>query len=133
MIILDTHVLIWWVNADKRLSKKAMSAIKKELNNENGEILISSISAWEVAMLVEKERISLTMNVDDWLETVAEIEAVKFIPINNTIAVQSVALPGNFHSDPADRMIAALSRHLAIPVVTADEKIQKYKHVKTIW
>lgn len=132
MIVLDTHVLIWWVNGDKRLSNIARQTIEKELESE-GELLVSAISAWEIAMLVEKGRLTLTMDIDDWLETVASIEGLAFIPIDVHMSVQSVRLPREFHPDPADRLIVALARHFSVPLLTADEKILAYKHVKTIW
>ena len=131
MIVLDTHALVWWVTGDAELSANARAAIKKELNG--GEIIVSSISAWEIAMLVAREKLVLTVDVDAWLAAVAEIEVVRFVPVNNEIAVRSVSLPGEFHKDPADRMIVATARVLAVPLVTKDEKMRAYPHVKTIW
>jgi PIN domain nuclease of toxin-antitoxin system len=132
VIVIDTHVLIWWVTGDSnQLSQAAKVAIDLEL--QGGEILISSISAWEIAMLVEKERIALSMDVSTWLEVVGQIEAVRFVPVDNEIGVKSTALPGEFHKDPADRMIVATARKFAASLVTADEKIRAYPHVKTIW
>lgn len=131
MIILDTHTLVWWVANDPTLSKKAKAVIEHEL--VGGEIMVSAISAWEIAMLVERERLVLSMDVGSWLVTVSAIEAVHFAPIDSEIAVKSVELPGEFHHDPADRMIVATARKLAAPLVTKDEKIRAYAHVKTIW
>ena len=84
-------------------------------------------------MLVARGRLVLSMDVGDWLDTVASIAAVRFVPLNNAVAVQSVRLPGEFHADPADRMITALARHLAAPLVSADQRMRAYRHVKTIW
>ncbi|WP_024461211.1 type II toxin-antitoxin system VapC family toxin [Marinimicrobium sp. LS-A18] len=133
MIVLDTHVLVWWVNGDSQLSENARAAIEHEQTSENGLILISAISAWEVAMLIEKGRLALSMSVDDWLDVVAEIESVRFVPLDVAVGVQATRLPGDFHKDPADRMIVSLARHLNAPLVTADEKIRAYKHVRSIW
>lgn len=132
MIVLDTHVLLWWVNGGTELTAPAKQAINQELS-DSGEIIISSITAWEIAMLVEKGRLSLAMNIDDWFAVVGEIEGVRFVPLDNDLAIQSVTLPGKFHKDPADRMITALARRYAIPLITADTKIRGYRHVKTIW
>lgn len=132
MIVLDTHVLIWWVSGDERLSKPAALAIRHELENQ-GDILISAISAWEVAMLVEKGRIALSMDLDEWLNAVESIERVSFIPVAPRVAMQSTRLPGNFHQDPADRMLVALAREFNVALVTADSKIQNYPHIKWIW
>ena len=131
MIVVDTHALVWWVNGDECLSSNAKAAIEGEL--DGGKIIVSAISAWEIAMLVERERLVLSMDVGSWLATVADIEAVQFMPVDVEIGVKSVALPGDFHKDPADRMIVATARKLAVPLVTKDEKIQAYAHVKTIW
>src|SRR5574340_1797837 len=132
MILLDTHVLVWWVSTQEgHLSKAAKRAISAELSG--GEILVSSISAWEIAALVQRSRLVLSMDVSSWLATVGEIEAVRFVPVDNQIAVKSTELPGEFHKDPADRMIVATARRFAAPLVTADEKIRGYPHVKTIW
>ena len=132
MIVLDTHILIWWVTADlTKLSPNAISAINQEL--AGGEIIISSITAWEIAMLIAKERIVISMDLNEWLSTIEQIEAVRFYAVENDIAVKSVALPGEFHKDPADRMIVATARKLGCGLVTADEKILNYQHVKSIW
>ena len=131
VIVLDTHALVWWVTGDAELSKKAKTVIEREL--DSGEIIVSAISAWEITMLVAKGRLILSMDVSSWLATVAEIERVKFLPVDMEIANKSVVLPGEFHKDPADRMIVATSRKLAVPVVTQDEKIRSYPNVKTIW
>ena len=133
MIVLDTHTLIWWVNGEDRLSKSALKAINNEINKDDGAILISSITTWEIALLVEKGRLSLTMDTDDWIRTVSAIEKVEFVTVDNDTFIQSVRLPGDFHPDPADRIITALARQHSIPLVTSDRKIIKYKHVKTIW
>lgn len=133
MIVLDTHALVWWVSGHSRLSEQALTAINKELAAADGVILVSSMSAWEVAMLVEAGRLTLTMSVDDWLDNVTEIEGLRFVPIDNDIAVASTRLPGAFHKDPTDRIIVALARHFNVPLVTADERILNYNSVKTLW
>ena len=73
------------------------------------------------------------MDVEEWLSAVEQIEAVNFVPVDNEIAVRSAQLPGEFHKDPADRIIVATSRKLGAPLVTADEKIRGYRHVRSIW
>ena len=132
VIVLDTHALIWWASGDDtRLSTPARKAITDQ--TEAGSIVVSSITAWELAMLVQKERISLSMDVEQWLDTLRQIDRVRFHPVDNDIAIKSANLPGEFHKDPADRMIVATARKLAAPLVTADEKIRAYAHVKCIW
>jgi len=131
VIVLDTHALVWWVTGDPTLSKKAKVAIECEL--AGGEIIVSAICAWEIAVLVEREKLVLSMDVGSWLAKVSTIESVRIVPIDTETAVKSVDLPGDFHKDPADRMIVATARKFAAPLVTKDEKIRAYAHVKTIW
>lgn len=132
MIVLDTHALVWWVNGDARLSSAAQSLIAGT-QASNGQVLVSAISAWELAMLVERGRIALAMDLDEWLQAVASIEGVSFVPITLQVAVQSATLPGAFHKDPADRLIVALARQQNAVLVSADEKIQRYPHVRWVW
>lgn len=132
MIAIDTHVLVWLATgARQMISKKAMKRISEEL--ANGQIWVSAISAWEIAMLVERERLLLSIDVESWLKKVGEINAIRFQPVTNKIALESVRLPGEFHKDPADRMIVATARTMGLALVTADEKIQAYPHVNSVW
>jgi PIN domain nuclease of toxin-antitoxin system len=132
MLVLDTHVLLWWLGDEKKLSIKAKRAIT-EAQKFDSSIVVSAITAWEIAMLVEKGRLTLSTDITAWLHEVELIDAVKFMPVDNEIAIQSTQLPGEFHRDPADRLIVALTRHLSFQLVTADDKIRAYRHVKTIW
>ena len=132
MIVVDTHVLVWWVSDEARLSRCAIEAINETLTS-GSEIIVSSIVAWEISMLINKGRLVLSMDVGSWLDEVTQIDGVRFVPVDNEISIKSTLLPGSFHKDPADRMIVATARRLAVPLVTADEKIINYEHVKTIW
>jgi PIN domain nuclease of toxin-antitoxin system len=132
VIVLDTHALLWWANGERaQLSAAAASAIDAEM--DGGQILVSSMSAWELAMLVERGRVALSMDVASWLDTLSRIDAVQMVPHDSEIAVKSVQLPGDFHKDPADRIIVATARKFAAPLVSADEKIRSYPHVRAIW
>ena len=132
MLVVDTHVLVWWVSGSDLLSTNADKVINGTLAN-GGEIIISSISAWEIAMLISTGRLILSMDIESWLDEIAQIDGVRFVPVDNEIGIKSTQLPGEFHKDPADRMIVATARKLAAPLVTADKRIIAYAHVKTIW
>lgn len=131
MIVLDTHALIWWVDSPIRLSNKARKLIEHEI--KTSEVLISSISVWEIYMLVRKQRLQFTIPLDDWLERVESLPNLKFVPVNNRIASLSVNLPGNLHEDPADRIIAATALKYGATLVTGDKRLLKYPHIQTIW
>ena len=131
MIVLDTHTLVWWVSGDSRLSTKAKTAIDTE--RHDGEILVSAISAWECVMLARAGRLVLSMDTVTWLDTVSQVPGLRFVPVDTPIAIQSVELPGEFHKDPADRMIVATARRFSAALITADSKIRNYPHVQTVW
>jgi PIN domain nuclease of toxin-antitoxin system len=132
MIVLDTHTLIWWVTGvGAELTKTVTSAIKRS-QAQNG-VMISSITAWEIAMLVDRNRLTLTLELSAWLSLVTRVPGIRFIPVDNHIAVTSVNLPGEFHEDPADRIIVATARTFGAPIATRDRRIRSYEHVKTIW
>ena len=132
MIVIDTHVLLWWINRDQTLSTNAAKAIHETLAG-GSEVIISSISAWEISRLIMAGRLVLSMDVENWLVEVTQIDGVRFVPVDNEIGIKSTMLPGEFHKDPADRMIVATARKLAVPLITADEKIRAYQHLITIW
>ena len=132
MIVLDTHTLVWWVTGDPQLSVNASAAIAKE-QQDAGQILVSAITPWEIAMLVQKGRMALAMDIDEWLAAVEGMDGVRMVSISSRVAIQSVQLPGSFHKDPADRLIVALAREVNAPLITADEKIHVYPHVRWLW
>ena len=131
MILLDTHAWIWFISNPEKLSAKAEKAIKKA--RQENDILISSISAWEVALLVSKKRLELTLDVSEWISSSEKLPFIHFIPIDNGIAVRSVYLPQPLYKDPADRIIVATSLKYGAPIITMDEKILGFPHVQSIW
>jgi PIN domain nuclease of toxin-antitoxin system len=94
---------------------------------------VSAISAWEIAMLIDRNRVALAMDLDEWLAAVQSIDGITVVPITPQLAVQSVRLPGAFHKDPADRMIVALAREQNAVLISADDKIRQYPHVRSLW
>ena len=131
MIVLDTHAWIWWVSSPEYLSETAKQIIDEAATGKN--IFISSISAWEIAILVSRGRLKLTMNPADWVAASEALPFFDFVPVSNSIALKSVQLPGILHDDPADRIIIATAVSLGAVLVTKDEKIRNYPHVKTVW
>jgi PIN domain nuclease of toxin-antitoxin system len=131
MIVLDTHTWIWFISKPEVLSKRAKKAVSAAVKEKS--VLISSISAWEVALLVIKKRLTLSLDVTDWIAKSEGLPFIQFIEISNSIAVKSVNLPQPLHSDPADRIIIATALTAGVPLVTKDKKLINYPHVKTIW
>lgn len=131
MIVLDTHVWVWWVSGATVLSDAANQAIECALADRS--ILVSSISAWEVAMLVQRGRLELTMDVGDWIARSEGLPFLSFVPVDNRIAVRATRLEEYPHKDPADRIIVSTAQMLGARLVTRDERLRRYPHVETIW
>jgi PIN domain nuclease of toxin-antitoxin system len=128
LVILDSHALLWHASESRHLSESAKVAI------DAADVLgVSTISAWEIGMLVQKGRLSLKYEVHDWIEQVATLPKVTWMPLDTKIAVLSTRLPGSFHGDPADRIITATALSRGVPLITADRRILEYPHVQTIW
>ena len=127
MIVIDTHIFIWWVNNSSFLKKNHRSFLDKQVD---GAILLNIISLWEIAKAVEKGNLELNISVEKWLNESVENYNISIVSLDIPIVVESTRLPGNFHKDPADQLIVATSRVLDIPLLTEDEKILKYPFVK---
>lgn len=123
-LLLDTHVFLWLMNGDDSLSIDIQDIIQKTCTSNF--LFLSSISVWEIAMLQKKNRISLTQPVHQWFDKVESFPFLKISPLSVSIAIESCFLPGDFHGDPADRMIVATARILNIPLLTRDHKIIAY-------
>jgi PIN domain nuclease of toxin-antitoxin system len=130
MIVLDTHIWVWLVSSPELLSESALTAISKGMSEQT--LLISTISTWEVALLVRKKRLELTMDVSDWVVKSERLPFFRFVPVDNAIAIRSVNLPEPLHSDPADRIIISTAIGEGADLVTKDTKLINYPHVKTI-
>lgn len=127
-ILLDTHVWIWLVlKKDKLLSARAKQVVKSDRQK-----WIAAISCWELAKLVEKNRIGFSIPTLTWIRRSLNQYNIKVADLSPEIAVESTVLRG-FHSDPADQLIAATSRILGFPLVTSDKQILEFAEVDTIW
>lgn len=128
MIILDTHIWIWWVDDNQRLTEKHRQWIEKYQSQGLG---ISIISCWEVAKLVQLGRLSLSISVDEWLKAALAYQGVQLLELTIPIIVESTKLTG-FHRDPADQLITATARIYGCPLLTVDAKILAYPNVETL-
>lgn len=128
MILLDTHVWVWWVSEDEHLSRKHIEVVEANVDSGLG---VSIISCWEVAKLVEYDRLKLAHPVKQWLNEALDYPGIQLLDLTPSIVVESTQLPGNFHRDPADQLIVATARIYDIPLLTLDSKILDYPHVQT--
>lgn len=132
MIVLDTHVLVWWVNGDaKKLSRRARQALGH--HSKRKELLVCSISVFEIATLARRGRLRFNLPVSEWLGRVRRLPEYHIEPLTDDIAEQAGQFGDTFPGDPADRIIAATALMLRVPLVTHDGKLHAIEHVPTIW
>lgn len=127
-LLLDTHVWIWLSMEDKKnLSPNAAKAIR-----EASLKCISAISCWEIAKLVEKGRIGLSIPTLTWIRRSLQEYDIRMVELTAEIAVESTQLKG-MHADPADQIIAATSRVTGMPLLTSDKRLRQLQGVETVW
>ncbi|HEY1605825.1 MAG TPA: type II toxin-antitoxin system VapC family toxin [Allosphingosinicella sp.] len=133
MTLLDTHVLIWFVQANERLGAEARRHIEHALAHD--EAMVSAITFWEIAMLVRRRRVSLTQPVQTWIDALCDKSGIGIADVSRQIATAAGDLGEEIHGDPIDRIIIATARHCGAPLLTADRAILAYGaagHVETI-
>jgi PIN domain nuclease of toxin-antitoxin system len=129
MIVLDTHVWLWWAAQPERLSTAASRAI-----DEADRIGVSTLSVWEVAMLVTRRRIALDRDIGMWVRQALAAPRVEALELSSQAAIAAALLkPGVFPGDPIDRMIYATARELRAKLVTRDRAIRAYDNEIAVW
>jgi len=122
--LLDTHAWIWWMRRDERLGAASLEYLDRLPLDDRP--AVADISLWEIAMLVERQRLALNSPVADWLETASHPRTVRVMPISPSIAAATTTLPRALR-DPADRIIVATSRVLQLPLLTHDRRILRLR------
>jgi PIN domain nuclease of toxin-antitoxin system len=133
LVLLDTHVLIWTITQSQRIGTQTQALLK--LASARGDVCISAITVWEIAMLESKGRLNLDRDAEKWLATILEEGGVSLIQLEPPIAFNSTRLPGGFHNDPSDRIIVATARYINAHLITEDKSILAYAaqgHVKAV-
>ena len=121
LLLLDTHVLVWLVEGINLLGAKARSVLQKAA--DQGTVLVSAITPWEIALLVSKNRLKLNQDLMPWLQEALVQSEATIAPLELEIAGASTRLPFEMHADPADRILVATARHLGATLVTADRAL----------
>ncbi len=129
--LLDTHAWVWWVTDDRRLSRPARRAIERDQARDA--LWLSLISIWELAKKVQKGQLVLDRPVDDWLDLATSQAGLHLAELSAPVLVESGRLPPPFHGDPADQIIVATARDRSAAIVTKDEQIRQYPHVRSLW
>jgi PIN domain nuclease of toxin-antitoxin system len=128
--LLDTHAWVWWICGDARLAARE----RDELDNlpPSSRPVLAEISLWEVAMLVERDRLELDMDLERWLAVASAPATVELARLTPAVAAEVARLPEKFHRDPADRLIVATARVMKLRVLTRDKKISAAR-VVPLW
>lgn len=123
-LLLDTHAAIWIVE-DQPLAQPAIEAIDDAYRSDK-EIFVSAITAWEIGVLVARNRLGLSTKPERWFQRLLAIPGVKLAELSPDILIASSFLPGDPPRDPADRIIIATARDLGATLITRDSLILKY-------
>lgn len=121
-ILLDTHAAVWAASG-------ALAAAPSKVIDaaaERGELLLSPITAWEIGMLVQKNRLTLASTIHDYVHALFAQPGVITAILTPAIAAAATSLPGAFHGDPADRMLVATAAAYGARLVTRDKHIHAY-------
>ncbi len=127
-LLLDTHALLWWVGNDSRISASVLQRIESA-----EKLVVSASSFWEIAMLVQKKRIVLDREFDEWSYAVTSQLEVQSIDVDSKVAGCAGQLT-DFHGDPADRLLYATALLHDCTLLSKDRKIQEYQgNVEVVW
>jgi PIN domain nuclease of toxin-antitoxin system len=127
LTLLDTHALVWWANGTPRLTVRARSVLR------GGPVLASAISAFEIATAVRRGRLDLGVPLDRWFADLAILPELRLQPVTDEIARIAGSFDPTVPGDPADRIIAATAITLGAKLVTADARLRRVPHLKTVW
>ena len=124
-LLLDTHIALWLDSGDDRLRASTRALIDGCWQN-GGAILLSAITVWEIALLVDTGRIDLDVPVAAWIERFLDCPGIEAVPLGHQAACRSYQLHHFEHRDPADRLLIATAIELACPLVTYDDRIVRF-------
>jgi len=131
VIVLDTHVVVWWVSGSGRLSVKAQRSIDQSLRRSPA--IVSTISVLEIATAVRRGRLELGSPLDQWLADLRALPELQFEPVSVRIAELAGSFDEATPGDPADRIIVATALTLGAKLVTADERLRASPSVVAVW
>jgi PIN domain nuclease of toxin-antitoxin system len=131
VILLDTHVLVWMVADEDRLSRRAKSAIQSARVSDG--LSIADVTIWELAFLIARGAIRTHNTIENTVRNFVTRSGVNVKPITAEIAVLATQFSGDYPKDPIDRLIGATARAEGIALVTRDERIRSSPLLRTVW
>ncbi len=128
-LLLDTHIALWLNSGDPRLGQGTQKTIDAAWK-AGGRILLSAISTWEIAMLVNKGLIELDLPAFEWVERFVDPPGIEAVPLDHKTAALAYDLHHLEHRDPADRLLVASAIVLGCPLVTHDDRIRRFARTR---
>jgi PIN domain nuclease of toxin-antitoxin system len=129
VILLDTHVLLWWAVDPDRLSSAAAASLQA-MERRGG--FASAISIWELGVKIQRGKLELGITIEEFTRRIEKTQAVQLLAVDTATWLRSLELPWD-HRDPADRVIVATALLQRVPLVTADSEIQRFDGIECIW
>ena len=131
-VVAGTHTIIWYLRSPEKLSTNAVNALDNALNNDES-IFISAISIVEMNYLVEKNRIP-SSSLEQLLQIIDDPLVNLFVvPLDIPVAKAFTQIPRDIVPEMGDRIIAATSLYVGLPLVTKDHKIRNLSNIQTVW
>lgn len=124
-VLLDTHYWLW-LQADKKEWFAAGDLEAIAAAAQRGELLISAMSVWELAMLESKGRVELDLPCNEWVRQALDTPGLTLVPLTPEIAIESTRLPGSIKWDLSGRILVATARVMGARLATRDQKLIDY-------
>ena len=129
MVLLDTHVLLWWALDPERLSSAAAASLQA-MERRGG--FASAVSIWELGVKVQCGKLDLGISIAEFARRLQKSTILELLPVTTAVWLRSLELPWD-HRDPADRVIVATAILQDVPLLTADAEIQRFRGVSCVW
>jgi PIN domain nuclease of toxin-antitoxin system len=129
VILLDTHVLLWWALDPDRLSAAAAASLGA-MERRGG--FASAISIWELGIKVQRGKLELGLSIAEFTRRIEKSGIIELLPVTTAVWLRSLELPWD-HRDPADRVIVATALWQDVPLLTADTEIHRFQDISCVW
>ncbi|TMQ12088.1 MAG: type II toxin-antitoxin system VapC family toxin [Deltaproteobacteria bacterium] len=129
MVLLDTHVLLWWAVDPDKLSSAAAASLQAI---EHRGAFASAISIWELGVKVQRGKLEIGISIQEFTRRIQKSGIIELLPVNTATWLRSLELDWD-HRDPADRVIVATAILQDVPLITADTEIRRFGGVSCVW
>lgn len=129
MVLLDTHVLLWWAVDPGRLSSAAAASLAAA---ERAGGFASSISIWELGVKIQRGKLELGIPIEEFARRIHKSGIIELLPVTTQVWLRSLDLAWD-HRDPADRVIVATALLQDVPLLTADAEIHRFGGISSVW